>query len=363
MSPYGDVVLETDATGAPQAGYILGGAELIAQTRAGSRAYYLHDGQGNVRVLADDGGTVTDRYRYGAFGELQGRTGTSVNPYQFNGQQFDALTGLYNLRARWYAPNEGRFVSRDLAALDPFDPAEINRYAYGRNNPIRFEDPTGYTAGAIARPMPRGAAGNDYAALLSAIHFVARGSVAVLGYATACLYMRITSVWLAGVKAGLPLMVLAAMRPDGERCVIPVFIWGFNAVAYHIDVAQFSRGKPMLKTLDRSNRRIVNQRRTAATAQCLSPRPTQTQWGNGPMECDEYPYATTLEGGLQPGGTNASVMMVPALDNGLHGVALRMFYNGGWTNKWRARLDDGTQFATVIVFPPTPPFPNRPAIP
>ena len=106
-SLYGDVVLETDAGGATLASYVLGGAELLSQTRAGTTGYYLPDAQGSTRALTNGAGAVTDTYDYTAFGELFGVTGTTTNAYLYTGQEFDALTGLYSLRARYYDPEAG----------------------------------------------------------------------------------------------------------------------------------------------------------------------------------------------------------------------------------------------------------------
>ncbi len=366
---HGDVVLETGAGGAPRASYLLGGNELISQERDGALSYYLHDAQGSVRALADAAGTVTDRYRYSAYGESR-HTGTTVNPYQYTGQQLDERTGLYSLRARFYSPALGRFLSRDRAPMDPLNPAEHNRYGYGRANPITYSDPSGYYAAApalpgltlptpaaparpVARPKAGGAMG-EYAMLITVVSLGVIAGATDIGRAATCMYLRATSAVLGAAKAGLPLMLLSLSRPDGERCVIPVFIYGGDAVAYHIEVAQFVRGREMIKELDRDNRSVVRARRSAATAPCLGISRLSSAWGVGPSECDEYPYASTLNG-----GAGASVMIVPAFDNNFHGrVALRSFYSGGWTNKWRQRLPDGTLFATVILFGNPPPNPS-----
>jgi RHS repeat-associated protein len=140
-SPYGDVVLETDEGGT--VGYVLGGTELLLQNRDDMVSYYLHDGQGSVRALADTDGNVTDQYSYTAFGELLEHQGTTGNAYLYTGQQYDALTGLYSLRVRHYAPAAGRFLSRDTAEVVLNDPGEFNRYTYVANDPINAVDPTG----------------------------------------------------------------------------------------------------------------------------------------------------------------------------------------------------------------------------
>jgi RHS repeat-associated protein len=112
-STSGDVVLETDSNGVTQASYVLGDDELLAQTRSGAVSYDLSDGQGSVRALTDGNGAVTDSYTYDAYGNLLTSQGATVNPYRYTGQQLDSLTGLYDLRARYYGPTTGRFPSVD----------------------------------------------------------------------------------------------------------------------------------------------------------------------------------------------------------------------------------------------------------
>ncbi|MFN8531666.1 MAG: RHS repeat-associated core domain-containing protein [Anaerolineae bacterium] len=63
--------------------------------------------------------------------------------YLFAGQQYDAATGLYSMRARYYDPTTGRFLSRDTWPIDYANPAELNRYVYAAGNPVRWSDPSG----------------------------------------------------------------------------------------------------------------------------------------------------------------------------------------------------------------------------
>jgi RHS repeat-associated protein len=57
----------------------------------------------------------------------------------------DAETGLDYFGARYFSGAQGRFTSPDPPLLDQHidDPQSWNLYAYGRNNPLRYVDPTG----------------------------------------------------------------------------------------------------------------------------------------------------------------------------------------------------------------------------
>ena len=76
-------------------------------------SFYAQDGSGSVRRLTNSARAVTDTYDYDAFGNKINSTGTTTNNYLYRGEQYDSDLGLYYLRARYYNPNTGRFMSRD----------------------------------------------------------------------------------------------------------------------------------------------------------------------------------------------------------------------------------------------------------
>jgi RHS repeat-associated protein len=157
-SRYGDVVVETDGSNAIQTSYVLGitcGScstspigELLSQKKSANLRYYLLDGQGSVRGLTDSSGTLTDSYTYDAFGNLLNGPSTPAINYLYTGQQFDVLTGLYDLRARYYNAGDGRFLSRDTYTVNFNNPIELNRYGYTADNPINSKDLSGLSTNA-----------------------------------------------------------------------------------------------------------------------------------------------------------------------------------------------------------------------
>ncbi len=64
----------------------------------------------------------------------------------FTGKERDAETGLDYFGARYFSGAQGRFTSPDPVIVTParmIDPQRFNLYAYARNNPFKFIDPTG----------------------------------------------------------------------------------------------------------------------------------------------------------------------------------------------------------------------------
>jgi RHS repeat-associated protein len=59
-------------------------------------------------------------------------------------QELDKESGLYNYDARLYDSIAGAFVSADTVVPDWFDSQSFNRFAYCRNNPLKYKDPTGH---------------------------------------------------------------------------------------------------------------------------------------------------------------------------------------------------------------------------
>jgi RHS repeat-associated protein len=98
--------------------------------------YFTQDHLGSTRELTDEQGNVSERIEYDSFGNGEG---SSLTRYGYTSREWDAETGLYYYRNRWYDPSVGRFISEDPIGLS----GGVNWYAYVANNPIRFADPLG----------------------------------------------------------------------------------------------------------------------------------------------------------------------------------------------------------------------------
>ena len=122
------------------------GDELISQERNGVKSYYLYDGFDSVRMLTDEGGSVTDTYTFDAFGNLTSSTGDAENSYLYRSEQYDSFTGLYYLRARYMNPSTGTFITMDEYAGSVFEPVSLHKYLYANANPVMNSDPSGCSA-------------------------------------------------------------------------------------------------------------------------------------------------------------------------------------------------------------------------
>lgn len=119
------------------------GLNRISESQASGTSFYGYDGHGNVRLLTDTTGAVTDRYDYDAFGNILSQAGATPNVYLFSGEQSDSNLALYYLRARYLSQSTGRFWTMDTDEGDPDSPISLHKYTYVGNEPVRRLDPGG----------------------------------------------------------------------------------------------------------------------------------------------------------------------------------------------------------------------------
>ena len=141
----GRIISELDASNNLIASYIWGPGQLIAKKdAAGNLYYYLYNGHGDVVQMVDASGNIVNHYRYDEWGNILDQTETVPNEFKYAGQSYDPESGLYYLRARYYDPRTGRFISKDSYEGKITNPLSLNLYTYCYNDPLGYVDPTGH---------------------------------------------------------------------------------------------------------------------------------------------------------------------------------------------------------------------------
>jgi len=108
--------------------------------------YYHPDHLHSAQVMSTNSGALTQHYEYTAYGNTRYTFSTNAFPLsrRYTSQVLDEDTGLYYYGSRYYDPVLGRFVQPDTIVPNRFDPQAYDRYAYARDNPLRYTDPSGH---------------------------------------------------------------------------------------------------------------------------------------------------------------------------------------------------------------------------
>lgn len=110
----------------------------IEQIAGSSPTFLLADEQGSIRVLTNAFGHEVGAISYGPYGNVTGRTGKVTTAMGYDGQYTDLRTGYIYLRARYYNPDTGQFLTPDPDVSATGEP-----YSYAGNDPINASDPLG----------------------------------------------------------------------------------------------------------------------------------------------------------------------------------------------------------------------------
>jgi RHS repeat-associated protein len=98
-------------------------------------AYYHHDQIGSTRALTSPTGAASP---VSCVGVSAASSGTLTSPFGWAGQYADSESGLVWLRARYYSPSTGQFLSRDPLVAETGE-----AYGYAGDDPLDSTDPTG----------------------------------------------------------------------------------------------------------------------------------------------------------------------------------------------------------------------------
>ena len=134
------------------------GLQLISSKKGSTENFYTYNGHGDVAQLTNSSGAITKQYSYDAFGVEINKADNDTNPFRYCGEYYDTETDSVYLRARYYKPTAGRFITEDsywnvgnMIFGDNNNFPEINSilqstvlYTYCNNNPVKYIDPSGY---------------------------------------------------------------------------------------------------------------------------------------------------------------------------------------------------------------------------
>jgi RHS repeat-associated protein len=145
------VLSETDASNNLLAFYVYDGAGLVAKITPGNQYYFYHyDSLGSTIAITDNAGQVVNTYCYSPEG-LVGAQETILNPFTYVGR-FGVMAegnGLYYMRARYYDPETGIFISKDPIGYL----GGLNLFTYVGGNPLNRIDPLGLAVVILNDPI------------------------------------------------------------------------------------------------------------------------------------------------------------------------------------------------------------------
>jgi len=144
--------------------FIYAGGKLIAlNTQAKDSAHklankqvrYLHyDALDSVDMITDGYGNVVEHRSFDPWGKMRSviwEDDSVTNIAQqlitnrgFTGHEHIEEVGLIHMNGRVYDQELGRFISADPVIQSPFTTNSFNRYSYVVNNPLKYQDPTGF---------------------------------------------------------------------------------------------------------------------------------------------------------------------------------------------------------------------------
>ncbi|MBI2147407.1 PKD domain-containing protein [Candidatus Woesearchaeota archaeon] len=134
--------------------------QLIGMYVGDEKRFFHPDHLGSTDVVTNSAGELVQKTIYAPYGAVIDGGDSRL---LYTGKEQDD-TGLVYYGARYYQPQHGRFTQPDWVIADPYDPQNLNKYAYARDNPYKYVDPSGNTAWDV---LDIGLAGFDITAFFN----------------------------------------------------------------------------------------------------------------------------------------------------------------------------------------------------
>src|SRR5260370_6056385 len=134
-----DVVRDVASGSAATIDYLngLGPDTKLSQKSASTGSmHFLSDHLCSTADLANQAGNVIEHQQYEPYGD---GPGSALTRYGYTGRERDSETGLIYYRARWYDPQQGRFITEP----PPRNPGDLNHYSFAADIPTNLLDTLG----------------------------------------------------------------------------------------------------------------------------------------------------------------------------------------------------------------------------
>jgi RHS repeat-associated protein len=123
--------------------YYPGGGHKVQTTTGDVLSYLVQDHLNSTSLTINTSGTITGEMVFSAWGKTRYSVGAAPTGRLYTGQYEDEAV-LYFYNARWYDNQLGRSAQADSIIPDPGSPQSWDRFAYVKNNPVRYNDPSGH---------------------------------------------------------------------------------------------------------------------------------------------------------------------------------------------------------------------------
>ncbi len=193
------------------------GGRIVARDIGGVLSWLHYDHLGSLALVTDAAGAEQLRLTYDPYGRVLSRTGSATASQGFATGQ-DVGHGLVLLGVRWYSPQLGRFISPDPLVGDANDPAAWNAYAYCRDNPTSYVDPSGRDFWKIFAAVVATVAIIAVAVIVTVVTFgiATPGTVALAVGGVSITWGAVFAATMVGIVAGGVIGGIAAARAGGD---------------------------------------------------------------------------------------------------------------------------------------------------
>jgi RHS repeat-associated protein len=118
------------------------------QTGLQTKKYYVNDVVGSTSIVLSENGTIIEQTDANPYGDVRFENNNSQTSTYFALHERNDNVDVIDMNARYYNPYTTQFTSLDPASIytpESFllDPQQLHTYAYARNNPVKYNDPTG----------------------------------------------------------------------------------------------------------------------------------------------------------------------------------------------------------------------------